>query len=265
MAHTYLAFIDESGDDGLTGSYRQVGRSGGSSRWLVISALLYRKTHSLDVVKWRDEILEIMPDKKSRDLHFAKMNHGQKLAAVQSLSKKPVRTVSIICSKQDCPAGVYHEKNQLYFYITRYLIERLSWLCRDYRPQAPEGNGQVAITFSRRGGMQYGSFRDYLRRLKQMEGSDVRIHWPVIDIDGVKAADHSVSASLQFADTVASSFAAGFEPDLYGNCEPRYSKTLKPVTYARNNNYLSYGVKLIPSEGQCQLNAQQLNMVEIWR
>lgn len=265
MTHTYLAFIDESGDDGLGKPFRQIGRGGGSSRWLVISACVFRNSMSLEAVRWRDEINSIMPDKKRRELHFAKLNHGQKLAAVNSLAKRPVRAVSVLANKEIIPPGVYKEKNQLYFYMTRYLIERISWLCRDHRPSAPEGDGRVAITFSRRGGMQYDSFRSYLRQLKSNQGADIRIHWPVIDIDSVSARDHSSNAALQLADVIASSFASGLEPDMYGNCEPRYSTTLKPVTYHRKGNYLSYGVKLVPNPEECPLNEQQLQMIQAWK
>lgn len=265
MSHTYLAYIDESGDDGLGVPFRQVGNSGGPSKWLVISACLFRKTHSLEAVKWRDEICAKMPERQARHLHFANLNHGQKLATVQTIASKPLRALSVVAAKELIPGGVYTEKNQLYFYMTRYLIERISWLCRDHRPIAPEGDGRVSITFSRRGGMQYDEFQGYLERLKADVNGDVRIHWPVINIDAVTAADHSRIASLQLADAIASAFAAGFEPDRYGNCEPRYAETLKPVTYNRKKNYLSYGVKIVPPYADCGLDAQQLKMVEIWK
>jgi len=206
-----------------------------------------------------------MPERNTRELHFAKLNHGQKLAAVQIIASKPVRTLSVVAVKEPIPAGVYTDKNQLYFFMTRYLIERLSWLCRDHRPNVPEGDGRVAITFSRRGGMSYDDFRAYLRRLKADQSGEVRIHWPVIDIEAVSAADHGKVAALQLADAVASAFAAGFEPDRYGNCEPRYAETLRPVTYHRNKNYLSYGVKIVPRHDDCGLSQQQLKMVEIWK
>lgn len=265
MTHTYVAFIDESGDDGIDKPFRQIGGAGGSSKWLIISACLFRQTYSLEAVRWRDEISAKMPERQSRTLHFAKLNHGQKLATVQTIASKPLRAISIVSAKELIPAGIYTDKNQLYFYMTRYLIERLSWLCRDHRPLAPEGDGRVAITFSRRGGMQYDQFREYLQRLKADNSGEVRIHWPVIDIDAVAAADHSKSASLQLADAIASAVAAGFEPDRYGNCEPRYAETLKPVTYNRNKNYLSYGIKIVPSHDQCTLDQQQMKMLEIWK
>ena len=265
MKHTYLAFIDESGDDGIQPPFRNIGGRGGSSRWLVISACLFRASHSLDAVHWRDEISERMPERKSRDLHFAKLNHSQKIAATQVLASKPIRALSVIASKEAIPDGIYTLKNQLYFYMTRYLIERISWACRDNRPHSPEGDGRVLITFSRRGGMQYDAFRDYLQRMRSSKTDEVRIHWPVVDIESVVAADHKSSASLQLADLVASSFAAAFEPDRYGNCESRYSENLKPITYNRKGNYLSYGVKLVPNYDLCPLNAEQLRSVDFWK
>lgn len=252
MTHSYIAFIDESGDDGL-GNYREPGAQGGSSNWLVISCCLMRATRSLEAVSWRDEIKRQMPEKKGRDLHFAHLNHGQRLLACQVLGSKPVKLVSVLAAKRPIPEGIYTAKNQLYFYMTRYLLERVSWLCRDLRPEVPEGDGRVKITFSRRGGMQYGDFRDYLSRMKAADEQDIRIHWPVIDIGAVDARDHSTSATLQLADTAASAFAAAVEPDRYGNCEPRYASILKPVTYQRGGNFLSYGVKFVPKLGDCGL------------
>ena len=158
MAHTFVAFIDESGDDGLK-KFRVPGSRGGASTWLVISACVYRAQYSLEAVKWRDEILGRMPEKKKRELHFKDLSHQQRVVAAQVLGSKPIRTVSVLAAKKPIPQGIYDQKNQLYFYLTRYLLERVSWLCRDMRRRAPEGDGRVAITFSRRGGMSYGDFR----------------------------------------------------------------------------------------------------------
>lgn len=264
MPHSYVAFIDESGDDGLH-KLRGPDGGGGASHWLVITACLFRQIHSLDAVSWRDEISSKMPEKRSRALHFVELNHNQKVVAAQIVSGKPLRAISILAAKKPIPEGIYKTKNQLYFYMTRYLIERVSWLCRDLRPRVPEGDGKVAITFSRRGGMSYSDFREYLHRLKSSNDPDIKIHWPVIDIDAVDAKDHSTSASLQLADAIASSFAAGVEPNRYGNCERRYAEILKPITYQRSGNFLSYGVKLVPKVEDCGLTEEQLHFVELFK
>jgi hypothetical protein len=113
--------------------------------------------------------------------------------------------------------------------------------------------------------MSYDDFRAYLHRLKSSNDEEVKIHWPVVDIDGVDAKDHKGHASLQLADVVASSFAAGFEPDRYGNCELRYAELLRRVTYCRKRNYLSYGVKVVPKVDTMVLNDQQQRMVSLWK
>lgn len=262
MPYSFIAYIDESGDDGLQ-NFRAPGANGGASTWLVISACVLRFSRDLEAVSWRNEILTRMPERKSRSLHFAKLTHGQKVVATQCLASKGIRAISVISDKTTVPMETYHDKNQLYFYLTRYLIERVSWLCRDLRPKVPEGDGRVQIIFSRRGGMSYSDFRAYLERLRQ--DPDVRIYWPVVDVDRIDAQDHSRRAGLQLADVIASAFASGVEPNRYGNCEPRYAELLKPVVFHKNGNYFSYGVKLVPQLESLQLSDEQNRFIDLFK
>ena len=107
-------------------------------------------------------------------------------------------------------------------------------------------------------------FQGYLHRLESSDDKDIQIHWSVIDIDAVDAKDHSTSASLQLADATASAFAAGVEPNHYGNCEPRYAEILKPITYERRGNYLSYGVKVVPKPEDCGLTDEQGRFIALF-
>lgn len=262
MTHSFIAYIDESGDDGFA-NFRTPGRpGGGSSHWLVVSACIARFSNDLEMVKWRDEVCQAMPDRRGRDLHFRKLNHSQKIVACRILSEKPIRAISVLSNKTTAPEGVFTEKNQLYFYTTRYLIERISWLCRDMRPKVPEGDGRVKIVFSRRGGMSYDNFREYLIKMKEAKDGAVKIHWPVIDIDGIEAFDHSSRAALQIVDVIASAFASGLEPDMYGNCEQRYAQELRKIVYNRNGNYLSYGLKLLHKIPNERLSQDQCAIIE---
>lgn len=250
MSHSFHAFIDESGDDGLA-KFRQPGGEGGSSHWLVISALVIRTENLSSAIAHRDGIVKRTLTRK-RHLHFADLDHGQKIVASQVLGTLPVRLISVVASKKHLQREVYKDKNQLYFYLTRYLVERLSWFCRDTQPAS--GNGKASITFSRRGGMSYDDFRQYLTMLRAGESS---VHWPSIDIDSVDAKDHSRDAWLQLADIAASSFSAAIEPDRFGNTEARYASQLRPVTYKHNGSFMSYGIKMLPNAEECQLGPQQ--------
>lgn len=248
MAHSFIAYIDESGDDGLPGHFRQPGGEGGPSHWLAIGATVWRQSRDLDMVGFAREIISNLPkQRKSKALHFKDLDHAQRVMAISGLATQPFRVTGIFAHKPIIPNGIYIEKNQLYHYMTRYLIERLSWLCRDYRPFVREGDGRVKIVFSRRGGMSYEDFQDYLRHLRDSHDPEIQIHWPVIDIDGLEAVDHSQRYGLQLADLAISGLRAAVEFDRYGNLEPRFAETLKPRVYERNGNFLSYGAKTVPS------------------
>jgi hypothetical protein len=248
MAHSYIAYIDESGDDGLVGHFREPGGDGGPSHWLAIGATVWRFSRDLDMAAVARDIIQRLPEKKRhKPLHFNELDHSQRRMAVVKMSEQPFRVSSVFAYKPIIPEGIYAEKNQLYHYMTRYLIERLSWLCRDFRKFVPEGDGRLKIIFSRRGGMNYTDFQNYLYVLQNAHDPDIQIHWPVIDIEGVEALDHGRRYGLQLADIAVGALRAALEFDPYGNLEPGYAEILKPKVYERKGNSLSYGAKLVPS------------------
>jgi len=61
MAHSYIAYIDESGDDGLPGHFRQPGGNGGPSHWLAIGATVWRFSRDLDMVQCAKSIIGALP------------------------------------------------------------------------------------------------------------------------------------------------------------------------------------------------------------
>lgn len=263
--HSFIAYIDESGDDGLTGKWRVPGRGGGSSHWLSIGAVVWRLSRDLDFVSLAKSILSNLPEqKRRRPLHFSELEHSQRVMAVSLMARQPFRLVCVLANKKVIPPGVYKEKNQLYHYTCRYLIERISWLCRDLRKDVPEGDGRVKLVFARRGGMSYPDFRNYLDKLRASNDKDIRIHWPVIDIEGVEAYDQSERYGLQLADLAVSGLNWGLEPDFYGNFEPRYATIIKPNVYHRNGNYFSYGCKIVPPVDRLPLESKQADFIRLF-
>lgn len=265
MAHSFIAYVDEAGDEGLSGKYRQPGRGGGASHWLTLGATVWRQSRDLDALRWAKSIIAQLPQqRRSKPLHFMDLMHEQRVMAISTLAGEPFRCICVLAYKPIIPNGTYTKKSQLYHYLCRYLIERISWLCRDLRPDVPEGDGRVKIVFSRKRSMDYEDYREYMLLLRAMDDPDIRIHWPVIDIDGIEAADHGSRFGLQIADLVTSGITTALEPDFYGNVEPRFARMLKPHVYCRNKNYLSYGAKLVPGADKLDLNPQQAEFLEIF-
>jgi hypothetical protein len=265
MAHSFIAYIDESGDDGLPGRYRRPGQGGGASNWLTIGAVVWRLSRDLDAVQWAKDIQKQMPaQRRNRTLHFADMDHPQRVMSIAGICRRPMRLTAVIANKPIIPHGTYTQKNQLYHYMSRYLIERLSWLCRDTRRDVREGDGRVKIIFARRGGMNTDDFRDYMHRLRAFDDPDIQIHWPVIDIEGIEAHDQPAKFGLQIGDIAVSGLTWALEPDFYGNCEPRYARSLKPIVYQRRENYLSYGAKLVPPAERLGMTDQLREFVRIF-
>lgn len=258
--HSYIAYIDESGDDGL-GKFRKPMADGGSSQILAICACIMRASHDIDTVSWRDEIkLGTQSKTKGRSIHFTDFSHSQRKFACKIIAGKPLRFVTALAHKPSLDRDTYREKNRLYFYIARHVIERISWFCRDMRPKVREGDGRVKIVFSRRGQMSYPSFVEYMQVLKTQ---DTSIHWPVIDLEGIEAQDHSRLAGLQIADCGAKAITDALEPDKFGSVERQYIEILKPNIYTRKGNVFSYGFKILPDASSVQWSPDQLKTLKV--
>jgi hypothetical protein len=245
---SFKVYIDESGDEGFV--FKPDGS--GSSRWLVLSALVTRKRNDLALVRLLAEVRKVLGKAHKQQLHFCDLKHEQRVPYVRQIASATVRTVSVLIYKPDIrePEKFQSEKFLLYRYATRYLLERVSWLCRDHHVMG-EGNGKAEVIFSNRSIMSYADLRAYLQLLKsKSDPMDVRIDWNVIEPETVRAIDHSQLAGLQIADAVASSFYYAVNLNRYGEVEDRYAKMLWPTCYRHKSNVLGYGIKFWPEELQ---------------
>lgn len=238
--HEFIAYIDESGDDGLK-KFRKPGDRGGTSQWLVLGCCVVRASNDHMLASARDDILSLLKSKKT-DIHFAQFPHHHKVVVVDRMRSLPVRLTNVLSCKAHIPDAerVFDKKGRLYWYLARTLIERISWLCaKNAKTRYP----RAKVVFSDRGGLSYEEFRDYLDRLKTQSTS---IDWLTISTraDDLQSESHKSSAGLQFADVSARAFAEAVEANEFGNYEQSYAKSLKPIVYDEKGKYLSYGVKL---------------------
>lgn len=241
MSASFVAYIDESGDEGFT--FRADGS--GSSRWLVLSALVMRKENDHLVVQTARQARELLRKPPKHALHFRDLKHEQRVALARLIGQMPSRTVSVLIHKPSIPEpeNFQQEAYSLYRYASRLLLERVSWLCREHRKKAA-GDGKVELIYSNRSAMSYEDLRGYLHQLRLgAESRDIRVDWNVIDPDHVKAVNHDQLAGLQLADAVATSAYYAVTPNLYGDIEDRYFRLISSMIYRHEHRVDGYGLK----------------------
>ncbi len=246
MTPSFTVYIDESGDEGFV----FLPNEQGSSRWLVLSAVVFRKENDPDAVRLLREVRSLLGKQDRQALHFRNLKHEQRVPYARTISESRLRTVSVLIHKPSIkePERFQSEKFRLYRYATRLLLERVSWLCRDYRKQG-EGDGATEIIFSNRSIMSYDDLRSYLRHLRETsEARDIRVDWSVVLPERVKAVNHDQLAGLQIADAVASGFYFAVNRNPYGEVEDRYVRLMTRILYRHRGVLEGYGVKFWPDD-----------------
>lgn len=246
MTASFAVYIDESGDEGFVFHPEERG----SSRWLVLSAVVLRKRNDLQAVRLMRDIRALLKKDAKKALHFREMRHEQRVPYVRAIGGAKLRTVSVLIHKPSIsePERFQSESFRLYRYASRLLLERVSWLCRDHHAEGA-GDGTAEITFSNRSAMSYDDLRTYLCHLRETaDACDVRVDWNVVRPEQVRAVNHDQLAGLPIADAVASGiyFAVNLNP--YGEAEDRYLHLLSPTIYrhAKTRTAIGYGLKFWP-------------------
>jgi hypothetical protein len=158
---SYVAYIDESGDDGLA---RVKPRDpNGASEWFVLSALVVPADMQREAI-WVHKILADLRLHQRRILHFQPLDDWRQLAVCKKLAALPVRCFAVVCNKQNMRGyrnpraeHVSYSAGRTWFYwwCTRLLLERVTDYC-ERRSLHEHGEPKlVRIEFSRRKGLRY--------------------------------------------------------------------------------------------------------------
>ena len=245
----YVAYIDESGDEGFN-------FAGGSSAWFVLSAAVFRKASELNDVKLVDSVRAAVnaarapsnpPLPANKPLHFRNLKHDARRFYAAEVGKAKVVTISICAHKPGLAGDHYKEKSKLYFYATRLLLERLCRLCYDLsKPDC-----LADIHFSNRASMNYDRLRGYIEML-QMRRNELRFgdRPGVIDVAHIYTSPAGVRMGLQVADAVASSHFFALEPNRFGQTETAYMQAMAHKAYVSKGKVVGNGVKLMPASAE---------------
>lgn len=246
----YKVYIDEAGDEGfvfLPGEQ-------GSSRWLVLSATVIRAQNDLQLVQTAKAARALLGKAEKTPLHFRHLKHEQRIPLARMIGALPLRTINILVHKPSINDPEHYQRTpfELYRYCCRLLLERISWLCRDYKQPDQEGYAAELI-FSNRSAMSYEDLTTYLHRLMAVGGNGfngIQIDWDAIDTRLVRAVNHDQLAGLQIADAVASGVFYSVHRTIYGETEDRYLRLMRSTLYKNKKRLQGYGMKFWCNERQ---------------
>ncbi len=258
MTASFRAYIDESGDEGF--KFRTSYDEQASSDWFVLSAFITRKNTDLETVKIIDKVRQEFKLHLKKHVHWKDLKHPEKVRYTQIISGLQARVIGVCIHKPSLlEPEKFQQRYRLYFYATRYLIERVSWLARDnHKPEKWGGDGTIELLFSNRQGMSYKEMKEYLQKLKEKKetGHDIQIEFGFVPFDGIQTQTPSRSMGLQLADAAAGAFFNALERDNYGNTEPKYLQILSPILYRHLKIVGGYGLKIMPREATVNLQGE---------
>jgi hypothetical protein len=200
----YVAYIDESGDDG-TKTVTPIDPSG-ASEWFVLGAVVVPIHEDAFVHQWLSEALRRLKSRQRTDIHFAKLDDGRKETLCRYLASLNFRWFASVSHKpnmrghRNVRAEKVGSRNYFYNWMARILLEKVTKYClKDsstrYRGEPPR---KLRIEFSARGGMFYPHTRDYTAGLTPQRGRTMTI-WTGLEGRGFcRERRNPTSSSISF-------------------------------------------------------------------
>lgn len=277
-AYGYVAYIDESGDDGLTRV--KPCDNPGSSEWLVISAVVISSEQEAQVTKWARDMLALSKTRQRTHVHFKDLTLARKAAVCEYIATLPLRCFVVCSNKKNMrghknpAAAQIPSKNWFYCWMTRLLLERVTHFVEQRGAKAPGHPNLLKIEYSERGGLSYGQMKAYYDWLRIKSGAGNLylpmgdLSWSVMDLRLMEVHSHLNRAGLQLADAVAGAFFKS--SDIYdtGACDASIAKALRPrmarVPDMGSGQIAGYGVKLLPGLKKAALLPEQAEIFSFY-
>jgi Protein of unknown function (DUF3800) len=244
----FTAYIDESGCDGFD-------FGNGSSEFLVLGAVICRTEN---LYQFDEAVARVRLDcRKPADWYFKsfkKLNNakGQRWAIASRLAELRLEVVAVAVHKPSLSKeGWQRNKEDLYFQATKFLLERISWSCRDSHEISPVSDPVADIIFSKRGGLRYSELCAYMRTLRSdPQKYATKADWHHLDPDRVRDESHDISDARHSAvDHFVSGLGAAFERKEYGMFDDRYVRLWADRFYRPNGRAIGNGLKVWPNAG----------------
>lgn len=271
----FIAYIDESGDDGLS-KVSPIDPQG-ATEWFSLSAVVIRLPREGEVLGWVRRVLASLDQHQRRDIHFRTLALGKKAVVCNALAKLPLRCFVVLSNKKNMRryrnerAETIPSKNWFYNWMNRLLLERVTDFC-ERRSISEYGSPRaVRLEYSRRGGVSYSQMRAYLSWLRGqseagalfLQTGDLR--WSVFDPHQVFYYDHRSRPGLQLSDVVASAFYQAVRTDDESLSDPQFAMMLRPrMCPSAAGRIFGYSVKLMPNIRQLTLSPTQQRLFDFY-
>lgn len=218
----YNVYIDESGDEGINKG----------SKYFILTAIIVKKEKDLEVSKAVDLIKENLEMTQKIQLHW-KLLKGMpnKNMIMDIVAGLDIKIINIII---DTKCIQFIPSNNIYNFFSGYLYERICWYMN-------ENNGIANINISSRGNLSKKKLSEYLNNKNHK-----KFNIDTTRINQIKIIPNERKKLLQLADCCCSAL---FQALKYNNeSHFNYIKRIKHRLYSKNNNVLSYGLKLVPND-----------------
>lgn len=272
--YSYIAYIDEAGDDGLR-AVKPV-TFPGSSEWLILSAVVIKAENEAKVTDWVKDIRSGFRSNQARSLHFANLSETNKLAACTKLAELDVRCFAVASNKKNMQgysnpdAGKIPSQCWFYCWMTRVLLERVTRFVLERSIKDHGESRFLRVEYSARGGLKYSQMMAYYEWLRMKRTNPFlpwgKISFEVLHPNLLRVYPHLEREGLQLADTVASAFFKACDKHDTGGCDPQYAIALENRMARQPDGHggkiSGYGLKLLPNFSKAALDSDQ---AEIFR
>lgn len=207
------AFIDESGQPTLSLK---------ASDHFVLSAIVIHQEDSSLIAHRQNELRKDLGRKSTDHLHWVNLrSHSERLHAAKQLADMPLSILSEILCKRRLTDTSLINKHGVYMYMVQQLIHKLTQF-------AHSRNTPLEFTLAQLGRFKLADLRALEQRIRIEQA---QIDWSFLSPSGGMVNQPTRVEQLQLADIAASATFRAFEPDRFGNCEPRYLECLRPKVH----------------------------------
>ena len=209
------AYIDESGDPGTRGS---------GSRWLALGCAMLADGEApaveAAVRRARGRVAE-GGRRAERNLHFKKLQHDDKVGALNLIAAEPWTGVVVAFDKSKItPGSRLNVPQTLYNYAARFLIERVA----EYAEIIQE---PARVHFERSRVFDLDEFTGHIDGLRGQDDTNPNLSF--ISSEQMQVLRKGAAPELEIADGVAhSAFRALEQHRKWGHLEPRYMRIVMP-------------------------------------